>query len=156
MFGLPAEGIFATLGSIVFFGGIALITWIDQRGKTRRREIEHTERMKSIELGHNLPDAEVARAQAERARARTAVLTATLVPLFMALAAVGGTVVTLLWIEASGILIPVLCTLWGVCGVVCIVTVSVTMGTIERTPKHDETAEQHSENTDPEPVSAAF
>ena len=38
-------------GVAVLFGGIALLVWLDQRGKTRRRELEHVEWMRAIELG---------------------------------------------------------------------------------------------------------
>ncbi len=52
------------LGVATFFGGIALCVRFDQQGKTRRRELEHAERMRAIELGRPLDDAVVARYQA--------------------------------------------------------------------------------------------
>jgi hypothetical protein len=52
------------IGISVFFGGIAVLVWLDQRGKTRRRELEHLERMRALELGRPLEDAEVARYKA--------------------------------------------------------------------------------------------
>jgi hypothetical protein len=52
------------VGLSVMFGGISLCVRHDQAGKTRRRELEHTERMRAIELGLPLEDADVARYQA--------------------------------------------------------------------------------------------
>lgn len=52
------------LGCGVLFAGIALCVYFDQRGKTRRRELEHLERMRVIELGRPLEDAAVTRNKA--------------------------------------------------------------------------------------------
>lgn len=52
------------LGGGAVFAGIAVLVWLDQRGKTQRRRLEHVERLKAIEAGVSLPDAEVARCQA--------------------------------------------------------------------------------------------
>ena len=52
------------LGLTLFIGGIALCVRFDQQGKTRRRELEHVERMRAIELGQPPDDAEIARCQA--------------------------------------------------------------------------------------------
>lgn len=48
-------------GMALFIGGIALCVRFDQQGKSRRRELEHAERMRAIELGRPLEDAAVAR-----------------------------------------------------------------------------------------------
>ncbi len=61
----PVLMIVANVAAVaVLFGGIALLVWLDQRGKTRRRELEHVERMRAIELGRPLEDAAVARTKA--------------------------------------------------------------------------------------------
>ena len=52
------------LVALTLFGGIALCVWLDQRGKTKRRELEHVERLRALELGRPLEDAETARADA--------------------------------------------------------------------------------------------
>ncbi len=52
------------LVALTLFGGIALCVWLDQRGKTRRRELEHVERLRALELGRPFEDAETARADA--------------------------------------------------------------------------------------------
>lgn len=53
-----------TIMLIVFFGGIALCVRFDQQGKTRRRELEHAERMRAIQLNQPLDYAALARYQA--------------------------------------------------------------------------------------------
>ena len=66
-------GIAGALGSLGFFGGIALLVWAGNKGEAekkklqherelKQREMEHTERLKALELGQTLPDAEVAQA----------------------------------------------------------------------------------------------
>ncbi|MGF1580056.1 MAG: hypothetical protein ACFCD0_11905 [Gemmataceae bacterium] len=51
-------------GMIVLFGSISLWVWIDNRNKTRKRELAHLERMRSIERGVPIEDQAVARNQA--------------------------------------------------------------------------------------------
>jgi hypothetical protein len=50
--------------AVVLFAGIVLCVWLDQRGKTRRRQMEHVERMRALELGRSLDDAATSRADA--------------------------------------------------------------------------------------------
>ena len=52
------------LGVATLFAGIALCVRFDQQGKTRRRTLEHAERMRAIESGRPPDDASVARYQA--------------------------------------------------------------------------------------------
>jgi hypothetical protein len=56
--------VFNVLGLAVIVCGVAICVRFDQRGKTRRRELEHAERMRAIELGQQLDDAAVSRNQA--------------------------------------------------------------------------------------------
>jgi hypothetical protein len=58
------------LGSLAFFGGIGFLFWLEQRGKTERRRVEHVERMKAIELGQPLYDKRIAWAETEAARVK--------------------------------------------------------------------------------------
>ena len=46
------------------FGGIVLCVRYDQRGRSRRRELEHAERMRALELDRPLEDAATARYKA--------------------------------------------------------------------------------------------
>src|SRR5438105_3809452 len=116
-------GLSGALGLLALFGGIALLMLIDARGKAKERELTHTERMRALELGQTLPDAEVARARAESSRAWAGGLAAVTVSLGMAGAAVGATAVVLERTELSSQL-PLLCVIWGICGVVALVAVS--------------------------------
>jgi hypothetical protein len=123
-----------SIGAIAFFGGIALVMWIDQKGKAREKELAHIERMKALELGLPLPDADIARANAEATRARAAGLTAILVPLGMAGAAVGATPLVFHSTTAN-VHLPLLCVIWGVCGLVGLVGVSVAFETPRKREK---------------------
>jgi hypothetical protein len=116
-------GLAGAIGALAFFGGIALLMWIDQKGKAREKELAHVERMKALEMGLPLPDADIARANADASRARAAALTAILVPLAMAGAAVGATPLVFAH-GAPNIHLPILCVIWGVCGLVGLVAVS--------------------------------
>ncbi|HEX4592497.1 MAG TPA: hypothetical protein VH120_21385 [Gemmataceae bacterium] len=54
---------------LAFFGGMVLLmilfatfaVWLDNKRGTRRRELDHVERMKAIECGYPLPDEDSAR-----------------------------------------------------------------------------------------------
>jgi hypothetical protein len=109
-------------GGFVFFGGIALVMWIDSKGKAHERELAHAERLKALETGQTLPDAEVARARAESSRAWAAALTAILVALGMTGAAVGSTAMVFRHTDPAKHL-PLVAVVWGVCGLVSLVTV---------------------------------
>jgi hypothetical protein len=49
---------------VALFAAIVVWAWLDQRGRVRRRELEHAERLRALELGRPLEDAETARAEA--------------------------------------------------------------------------------------------
>ena len=114
----------AGIGTFGFFGGIALLMWIDQKGKARERDLVHTERLKSLELGQALPDAEVARANAEASRAWALALTTTLVPLGLFGTAVGATAMVFASAGPSSHT-ALVSAIWGTVGVVSLVTVSI-------------------------------
>src|SRR5205823_5905816 len=151
-------GIAGALGSLGFFGGIALLVWAGNKGEAekkklqherelKQREIEHTERLKALELGQPLPDAEVARAQAERSRFRAAGLVAVLVPLAMGGAAVGSTPIILnhSW---EGNFQGVLYAVWGVCGLVSLATVTNCISVLNRRDKRQPEAEKSARGSD--------
>jgi hypothetical protein len=75
------------IGSLGLFGFLALAVWLEYRKKRDERQTAHLERMKALELGQPLPDAEIARATAEVTRARAAGLIGALVPTIVAVAA---------------------------------------------------------------------
>ena len=52
------------VGAVIFFAGLAVLIGLASRGKTKRREIEHRERLRQIELGQPLRDATVAKFKA--------------------------------------------------------------------------------------------
>ncbi len=110
------------LGIVGFFGGIALLKWIEDRGNAREKELAHIERLKALELGQTLPNAEVARLKAIGSRAWAVGLTTLFVPLGMAGAAVGATALTFQRAE-PGIHLPLMCVVWGICGLVGLIAV---------------------------------
>src|SRR5262249_41703308 len=102
----PATLFMGALATFGFFGGLALLVWVSHKGKgekkrlkhereLQQRQMEHAERLKALELGLPLPDAEVARANADRSRYWAAGLVGVLVPLFMTGAAAGTTAIIL-------------------------------------------------------------
>lgn len=113
-----------TLSGLVFFGGIGFLVWLDYRGKAKQRAIEHIERMKSLEVGLPLPDAEVANAEADRSRSRAAGTIGFAVPFVMSGAALAATLIMINYSYEPVIerlMLPLLCTIWGVCGLVSLV-----------------------------------
>lgn len=128
----------ALMGFGLLLGLIMIV--LGFRFQFRKQDQRHQERMKALDQGV-LP--EILQAQAETTRARAAAAIGLVVPLFMAGAAVGGTALILTWPEASWRL-PVLCTIWGVCGVVSLVTVATSLGTL---PAETAAAEDRRQST---------
>lgn len=123
-----------TVGSIIFFGGIALLMWVDQRGKFRQRDLEHAERMKALEVGQPLPDTDIARAKADATRAGVAGLIGIFVPFFMASAATITTCVTIgtttgPWDRSSTALLIVV---WLVSGLISLLSVVLSLAALRR------------------------
>jgi len=114
------------LGVAVFFGGIALCVRFDQQGKTRRRELEHAERMRAIELGRPLDDAAVARYQALGA-------VGVVVPIVGLSAAAIGSCFALLFKEPEW-RFGSLAVIWVVCGAVCLAVVPVVAAKLRELP----------------------
>jgi hypothetical protein len=113
-----ANGIMA----IFFWGGIALCVRFDQQGKTRRRELEHIERIRAIELGRPLDDTVIA-----RYRALGAVGVA--VPIASLSAAAIGSCFALLLHEPEW-RFGLLAVVWVVCGAVCLTSFSIPISVI--------------------------
>jgi len=124
-------GVSAAVTLLVFFGGIALLVLISSRSEAKERELAHTERMRALELGQPLPDAEVARARSDASRAWARGLSAAAASLGMAGAAVGATAL-LVGRDEPRTLLPLLSVIWGVCGLVALIAVSVGLGAARR------------------------
>ena len=105
------------LGSIIFFGGIALCVRFDQQGKTKRRKLEHAERMRAIELGRPLNDVAVARYQALGAVGVAA-------PIASLSAAAIGSCFALMF-DAPEWRFATVAVVWVVCGAVCLAALPV-------------------------------
>ena len=120
-------GLSAALALLALFGGIALLMLIDGRSKAKERELVHAERMRALELGQPLPDAEVARARSDASRAWARGLSAAAASLGLAGAAVGATAL-LVGRDEPRTLLPLLSVIWGVCGLVALVAVAVGQG----------------------------
>src|SRR6185295_16852127 len=84
-------GLSAGAALLALFVGIAFLVWVDSKSKAQERQLAHTERIKALEVGQPLPDAEVARAHADASRAWAAGLTAVFVPLGLSGVATGAT-----------------------------------------------------------------
>ncbi len=120
-----AGGLLAGAGGLfALFGGIALLMWIDSRTKAQERQLAHAERMKALEKGQPLPDADVARANATASRAWAAGVSAVVITLGMGGLAVGATSLVFRHAE-PGAQLPLLAIVWGVCGLIGLIAVSV-------------------------------
>jgi hypothetical protein len=116
--------------ALVFFG-----FWVRHHYKQagRKADQQHQERMKVLDVGLPLPDAELARAQSEHSRINTAGAIGILVPLFMAGAATGVTALIVTRPDAHvNFQVALLCTVWGVAGLVSLVTVILSLAAIRR------------------------
>jgi hypothetical protein len=154
---LIGGGVFAVVGLAVFFGGIALLMLIDGRSKAHERQLAHAERLKALELGQPLPDAEVARARASAQRAWAAGLTALLVPLGLASTAVGATALVFSMASPQAH-VTLLCVIWGVCGVVSLTAVTTALGVMaagRHKPTEKEPPAEESQR-DRDPLASAF
>lgn len=133
----------SSAGILAFFGCIAFATWVDYRKKKEDRDTTHAERMRALELGVVLPDAEVAWAAADRSRARGAGAIGVLVPLLSAVGAVVATAVLTTLGPKDESPLPfgnfgtpwharVLLVLWPVWGLVSLVTVVLSLVALRR------------------------
>lgn len=117
------------LGIFAFFGGIALLMWIEGRNKRHERDRKHAERMKALEMGQPLPDLAIAQTHAAVARTVLLIVACCLVPPALAGAAIGATALVLHNAQHD-IHLPVLCVIWGVVGLVSLVVVTSALGAI--------------------------
>src|SRR5207249_730619 len=124
----------AALALLALLSGLVLLTLINSRSKAKERELTHAERLRALDLGQPLPDAEVARAKSDASRAWARGLSAAAASLGMAGAAIAATALVLPHTEPRSQL-PLLCVIWGVCGLVALTAVSVGLASSRRREK---------------------
>jgi hypothetical protein len=133
-------GFAGALGLFGLFGGIALLVWVGNKGETekrrlkhdeetQRRQMEHAERLKALERGFPLPDAELASALTERVRAGVAAGIGITVPAVAVGGAVAGTALVLSLARPDDQL-PALCVIWACSGVASLVTTVVSLAVL--------------------------
>lgn len=115
------------IGGALAGGGllVVLAALLTYRHERRKRELEHAERMKALEAGLPLPDAEVARARA------AGVATTVIVTTALASAAVG-TWLVLPRLEHPPHLIAALGIIWGCAAGVGVVASAAGMAAVRR------------------------
>jgi heme/copper-type cytochrome/quinol oxidase subunit 2 len=121
------------VGLMVLFGIVAVA--FDFRKKVRERELAHEERMKSLELGFSLPDADLARSGAEKTRTRATATIAIGVPILVLAAASGATFGVLETSYQHQRTMPLLVTLWVLAALVILVTVVLGFYHLRRQPQ---------------------
>jgi hypothetical protein len=123
------------LVGLVAFALVALLARTYYVLESRRKEQQHLERMKSLELGLPLPDAEIARAKAESNRSSVTGAIGILVPLAAMCGAAGTTALLLAKEHPVSFQLPLLCTVWGVCGLISVVTVVLSLIALGTSPR---------------------
>jgi hypothetical protein len=106
------------LAIAAFFGGLAAVIYLDHLGKARRRQLEHTERMRALELGQPLDDVSLS-------RTRALMVIGIVVPLTALGAAVGGSAVALCLEPRYRF--PAWALIWSICGAIVIVTMPIVL-----------------------------
>src|SRR5215472_1523088 len=99
-------GFAGALGLFALFAGIALLVWVSNKGESEKRKLNHeaelqqrqlahAERLKALEAGFPLPDADLALASTDRIRAGVAGAIGIVVPVVTVGGAVAGTALVL-------------------------------------------------------------
>ena len=123
--------------SVLLFRVVFLVV-LFYRLESRKRTMRHTELLRSLEVGQKLPDAEIARAMAIG-------VIGTLVPVCALGAAVGSTALVPYVLESNEV--ALLCTIWGVCGVIAMLSVVIGLAMLGG-GDGDEADEEKSAETD--------
>jgi len=127
----------------MFCIGLALVGWVVGRVEMDKRKADaleqerrHQERLRALELGFPLPEAELARAQADASRARWAGAVGFLVPLGLSGLALAATVIVLDHLPGDTFsmmhLPPVLYAIWGISGLVSLMAVLMSATALRR------------------------
>ncbi len=130
-----AYGLFGAVGTVAFFAFCAFAVWIDYRKKKEEREAAHEERMKSLELGRPLPDAEIERAKAYASAAWAAGLVGLLVPLAVVALTVTGTCVAVVNHQSGESIAIPLVIAWSIAGGIVLVAVVLSLNVIRQLPR---------------------
>lgn len=132
---MELAGLFGAISTTAFFAFCAFAVWIDYRKKKDEREAAHLERMKALELGRPLPDAEIARANAYASAAWAAGLIGLLVPLVVVGLTVAGTIVAVLNLQAGQNITVPLIVAWSIAAVLALVAVRRSLCVIRQLPR---------------------
>ncbi len=123
------------LGSFAFFGSIAFTVWVEYRKNKNDRDAAHAERMKALELGLSLPDAEIERAKAYASAATSAGLVGILVPIAVLAVTLAGTIVAILNSKMGESHLVLFITAWSIAGVIVLTAVVQCLGVIRGLPR---------------------
>jgi hypothetical protein len=150
----------------LFCLGVAIVGWVVGRVEMDKRKADaleqerrHQERLRALELGFPLPEAELARAQADTSRARWAGIVGFLVPLGLAGIAVGATALILDHqpIETFSMMrMPaVLYAIWGINGLVSLMAVLMSATALRRSKHLNPEARPARQRADERPLAQA-
>lgn len=120
---------------MVFFGFIAFCVWIDYRKKKDERDAAHLERMKALELGFPLLDAEIERAKAYTSAAWAAGVIGLVVPIVLLSLTLAGTIVALSYRQAGEDISIPLVIAWLIAAVLVLAIVMRSLSTIRQLPR---------------------
>ncbi len=150
---------------------LAVIARYHYKQAGRKADQQHLERMKLLDLGQPLPDAVLAKISGDNRRTAAAAVIGVLVPLVLVAGAVGVTALVLarpgvvpggppvLTSPAglSGAQLALLCTVWGVAGLVSLLAVILSLVAVRRgsrrtRPEKEEVSEESSRDEPQSPV----
>jgi hypothetical protein len=172
-------GFASAVGAVGFFGWLTASVLSNARSEAQKRQLDHEARMKALELGKPLPESietenekRAAAANASAAaqalveaqarpyvsRSRAAGTIGTLVPLAMAGAAAGTTAMIFNATFGPEWRIASLGIVWGVCGLVCLVTMALVFAVLSQrvTPAVRSAEEAPRQSRYPDSSSGAF
>jgi hypothetical protein len=127
-----ALGLSGAISAVAFFAFLSIAVWFDYRKKKDEQNAAHLERMKALELGQPLLDAEIARAKAYASAAWAAGLIGLLIPIVVISLTVVGTIVAVMYHNPWQNIVPPLIVAWSIAGVVMLVAVLRSLGVIQR------------------------
>jgi hypothetical protein len=138
---MALSGVAGGLGLLALFAGIALVIWVSNKGESEKRKLNHeaelqqrqlahAERLKALDAGFPLPDADLALARTDRVRAGVACAIGIVVPVITVGGAVAGTALVLGMAHPS-LHLPVLCVLWPCCAVAAMVTAVTSLAALK-------------------------
>ncbi len=159
-------GLAGALGLFAVFGGIALMIWVGNKGETekrklkhdedvQRRQLEHTERLKALEAGFPLPDADLAYARADVVRAGVAAAIGIAVPVVTIGGAVAATAMVLS-MAGPELHLPVLCVIWASAGLVSLCTAVISLAAVASRRRAATTTPQAGGRPRPEPPPVGY